>query len=1648
MKKVFTLLMLLCMVCTGAWAQPPFTFTSWTHEGWTTMGTKGTNVTSEIKDVIYKVYENKTLSGNLRVTIKYQQGNRRRYINGVELLQNNQVVYSKYERKHDNADATGAVYEIANVAEGNYTVRIWSSRNTDNEWADNKTRVNITAGETAIVTNDDVLVGDWLTGDNSVLTDGLKAVCTSVGLGLKDGKLKYQEEVVTFTTAGKGTVSYNYTGASGGGNERLDILGFEVLNQEGTQVVSSDAHYGYTGSEHSNCEYTYNIPAAGTYKVRTWVDGVRELKSQGTVTYTFSTSTAYSVESNLTVGGVTYTSESAVGSNENVTNGNSVYTSANSIQTSELTPISVQGYVPAVIVDETGKNIKVTYTLKEGLYNLRTAFTDGSKYGVVSSGTTLKLTTADAAPDAFIIVPSEKTNATVKQPTYYIKTTDETQYWTYSANLGSETEVLILDKNATGINWNNATPADGFFAIVALGQQGRALAGKPNSNVNYGSRDLPAVYYGQNATNNYSYSWVIEEVNNDPVTSLSQLSNNRAYTITSYARGQWTAVEGKSNIYQTKGTEQNNWGNASGNYTPINTDANDANQQWAILKSAKGNYYLYNVGQKKFFVSQENYATRYSKATLADTPNSSGFTLVDRSSALGSQSFYTGSEQTIRWGVGMNVNNTDYFFGVTNWQGQSWMAFQNNEDYNKNSDAGMYFKLVPVEGSFNFSDAMEKIRQFELEPITYTLASAGTPDGASVTIKDQTYTGINDQGITLVTTELSLSDIKVSCSNGYIYNVLLDNNNHQINVAFKQLFIPAESTSDVANTYYIYDTGKRYVTINGSNILYTKGRNGADKFIFLEDTENAGKYFIYDVTAQKYLYWTAASASQNVQQTSGSKIQFTSDAATANSWGILGEDYDITGVDIFAGSVDLSTVVNSTQGWNFRGGDNYVLNFFNRDDNRSSWKIQDSSVGSLSCATLVYSLPGEEFMHKLVPEDGVTVESVDFGDITSLTLKDDRARYKYVSGIAPTEEGTYTYTVTLSDGSKAKVTLKVDKFLQSPTPFMGWLSWNWFQRGINATNMTAIAQGLKDKGLVDAGFTTLVLDDTWANQTSNKAALDWNSTKFPNPTAFVNGIKNLGLKVGLYSDAGSLTCEKYQPGSYGYEAQHMAKFDQWGIDFLKYDRCNAEGGVVEAYSAMGREIEKVNVTRKANGGVPFMYNACEWGDNQPWTWAAEAGASSWRSCHDVREDWCGNNSRPGVIYASDVTREYWMYAGVNRYNDLDMMCIGLHGIGGPSNNTANHQSNGGKITGLTTEQARSQMSIWCMFASPLSLTADVRQNPSADGNSDAGTLPNPLITDDDLAILTNKDIIAINQDALGQQAEYMPNLSSNDAKGSTTGYSVYLKDLKGGDRALAIVNRSGSATMSAKTINLDALYLDANKSYYVKDVWAGTVQTCTGSITTTDFKASETKVYIISEVVEAKVSQPESGHTGGLNGKYVGTFSSSFNVELPEGYKAFTAVVDGNNVTFTHLGEEGNRLVPANTGVLLFAEEGVEAQNATPVRFADVEVGDNAFRPTTGGEIPVGSYILANKPAYEGVCFYPINPAARTVAKGKAYLELPTTPGVQAYAFGFDFEQGATTGIASQQTTSANTAAYDLQGRRISTRAKGVSIVGGNKVIR
>lgn len=887
----------------------------------------------------------------------------------------------------------------------------------------------------------------------------------------------------------------------------------------------------------------------------------------------------------------------------------------------------------------------------------------------------------------------------------------------------------------------------------------------------------------------------------------------------------------------------------------------------------EGKYYrMYNTvrkqGEKLYWTASSTYA--YS-APSASEDNSQVWQFVLAENATGDFKYYIKSHETGRYmgnvfGGGNNVSlNVELSsagkFAITQVSGKDAYTFRTGD-----GQANYLFCDSPgSDGNYRLdgwkADGCENFYFEVVEPqvivYKYILFSAGMPDGATITIDGKDYKGVNAQGNVEVevSRKLTDADITVTVGGGMGYEMSVDNVNMQINVDFRQMFLPAFAIDEAEAKEYLMKMPKAYVKTTGSNMVHTKKKSEADRFLFLEDTENVGQYYIYSKASQSYVYYTSATNGAVVKQTSQSNVRFTADKSGANTWKVvLGNDGE--SVTIVPGSVERPD--GSSPAWNFTGGieENCVLNLWTASDVNSVWNIIDPSVGTMACATTMFALPGAEYMHKLVPSAGETIVGVDFGPITTLDLKEDRISkgnaYRYVYGRAPVDEGEYTYSVKVMDAegdiTETKVSLTVSTHLQTPTPMMSWLTWNWFDCNISHDKLMGVLRGMKSKGLIDAGYNTIVIDDGWATTQMDKSKLTYNPEKFPEGiTGFIQDVKALDERmiVGIYSDAGTMTCARIQPGSYGYERPHMEMWDSWGVDMLKYDFCNSEDAAYASYKMMGKVIREVNARRKADGRRPFVFNICEWGTNQPWLWGAEAGGSSWRATYDQRECWVGEGLLPGVLTGLDQVRDLWMYGGVNRFNDMDMMVIGLHGRGNPSNMTPTHNANGGIIPSLTDEQYRSQMSLWCMLSSPLALTCDFRDTPVADGNTSAGTLPEPLITETDLNTMTNPDIIAINQDSLGQQAEFMEALSTGTTDNVASGYDVYVKDLSGGRMAVAVFNRS-SSSMSVPDLNLADLYMDANATYTAKNVWAGTTEVVTGTIKAGTLEPYQTKVYILT----------------------------------------------------------------------------------------------------------------------------------------------------------------------------------------------------------
>ena len=463
----------------------------------------------------------------------------------------------------------------------------------------------------------------------------------------------------------------------------------------------------------------------------------------------------------------------------------------------------------------------------------------------------------------------------------------------------------------------------------------------------------------------------------------------------------------------------------------------------------------------------------------------------------------------------------------------------------------------------------------------------------------------------------------------------------------------------------------------------------------------------------------------------------------------------------------------------------------------------------LACATRVFSQPGVRFMQKIRtanPDATVTVEDLPAG----LTWNASR---KLVEGIV-SEEGDYTYKAVITAGeeqSEESILLTVSKDLQQPVPFMGWLSWNVVQGDISEDVIKTVADAMVSQGLADAGYRYLVIDDLWHANARESGT----NKPLPDPAKFPNGMKvpadyvhEKGLKFGIYSDAGSATCAgKF--GSYNYETIDANQYAEWGVDLLKYDYCNAPGATEACkarYKAMGDALKA--------SGRDILFYMCEWGVREPWKWGSETGATTWRCTYDTRDGWNGRGSGIGIVQSVHGMKDLWAYSGPNRYNDADMMCVGIHGTGKSSNDLVDGKP------GMTQTEYRTQFSMWCMWASPLTLSFDLR-------------LP---ITDDDYAIMGNEELIAINQDRMGQQAEFI-------AEDGDVQY--YMKDLENGDVAIAVLNMGAAA--ANVTVDFSRFSaLENGKEYIVRDLWQH-AETGTYS---TSFDASvashETKVYRLS----------------------------------------------------------------------------------------------------------------------------------------------------------------------------------------------------------
>ena len=330
------------------------------------------------------------------------------------------------------------------------------------------------------------------------------------------------------------------------------------------------------------------------------------------------------------------------------------------------------------------------------------------------------------------------------------------------------------------------------------------------------------------------------------------------------------------------------------------------------------------------------------------------------------------------------------------------------------------------------------------------------------------------------------------------------------------------------------------------------------------------------------------------------------------------------------------------------------------------------------------------------------------------------------------------------------------------TPPMGWNSWNHFEKKVNDQVIRETADAMVSNGMKAAGYTYVNIDDTWEGARDAQGVLQPNE-KFPDMKALADYVHSKGLKLGIYSSPGPKTCAGYE-GSYQHEEQDAKTWAAWGIDYLKYDWCSASKIWPKADAATMETVYKKMGDALQATGRPIVFSLCQYGLNKVWEWGAGVGGNLWRTTGDISDNWeslvkIGFEKQPGLE----------KHAGPGHWNDPDMLEIG----------------NGG----MTSIEYKTHMTLWCMLTAPLLAGNDLR-------SMDEGTK----------AILTNEEVIAINQDSLGRQGYRI-------SKDGPT--EIWVKPLADGSLAVAMFNRANEAASVAAAWTI----LGLQGKHKVRDLW-------------------------------------------------------------------------------------------------------------------------------------------------------------------------------------------------------------------------------------
>lgn len=348
------------------------------------------------------------------------------------------------------------------------------------------------------------------------------------------------------------------------------------------------------------------------------------------------------------------------------------------------------------------------------------------------------------------------------------------------------------------------------------------------------------------------------------------------------------------------------------------------------------------------------------------------------------------------------------------------------------------------------------------------------------------------------------------------------------------------------------------------------------------------------------------------------------------------------------------------------------------------------------------------------------------------------------------------FTVKLSARNNAGIAHKdftiVCGDLVGLTPALGWNSWNCWALSVSDEKVRASARTMLDR-LADYGWNYINIDDGWEDKRDASGNILPNS-KFPDMKGLCDYVHGLGLKIGIYSSPGTLTCGGFL-GSYQHEAQDAKTYGNWGIDYLKYDWCSY-GQIAPAKPSLEDYQKPYILMRKAitESRRDILFSFCQYGMGDVWKWGATVGGNSWRTTGDISDSW---QSMSGIGFSQ---AEMSAYSQPGHFNDPDMLVVGKVGWGPSLHNTQ-----------LSPDEQYTHISLWSLLSAPLLIGCDMNQ-----------------LDDFTLNLLTNEEVLEIDQDALGKGAAKV--LDKN-------GIQVWVKELKDGNKAIGIFNLADKATQAS-----------------------------------------------------------------------------------------------------------------------------------------------------------------------------------------------------------------------------------------------------------